>query len=63
MESGTQEDVRWIADKSVRLPWLIDEMETSRRISREDILDYSIEGNRPTVGVFVQYMESRPVFC
>jgi 4,5-dihydroxyphthalate decarboxylase len=43
----------------VSLPWLIDEIETSRRIFGEDIWDYSIEGSRPTLEAFVQYLDEQ----
>ena len=41
------------------LPWLIDEIETSRRIFGEEIWDYSIEGSRPTLEAFVQYLDEQ----
>jgi len=41
------------------LPWLIDEIETSRRIFGEDIWDYSIEGSRPTLEALVQYLDEQ----
>jgi 4,5-dihydroxyphthalate decarboxylase len=41
------------------LPWLIDEIEKSRRIFGPEIWDYSIEGSRPTLDAFVQYLEEQ----
>jgi 4,5-dihydroxyphthalate decarboxylase len=41
------------------IPWLIDEIETSRGIFGEDIWDYSIEGSRPTLEAFVQYLDEQ----
>lgn len=41
------------------IPWLIDEIETSRRVFGEDIWDYSIEGSRPTLEAFVQYLDEQ----
>ncbi len=41
------------------LPWLIDEIETSRRIFGAEIWDYSIEGSRPTLEALVQYLEEQ----
>jgi len=41
------------------LPWLIDEIESSRRIFGNDIWNYSIEGSRPTLGALVQYLDEQ----
>jgi 4,5-dihydroxyphthalate decarboxylase len=41
------------------LPWLIDEIEKSRGIFGPEIWDYSIEGSRPTLEAFVQYLEEQ----
>jgi 4,5-dihydroxyphthalate decarboxylase len=41
------------------LPWLVDEIESARRIFGSEIWDYSIEGSRPTLEAFVQYMEEQ----
>ncbi len=41
------------------LPWLIDEIESSRRIFGEGIWDYSIEGSRPTLDALVQYLDEQ----
>jgi len=41
------------------LPWLLDEIETSRRVFGEQIWDYSIEGSRPTLEALVQYLDEQ----
>lgn len=41
------------------LPWLIDEIENSRRIFGPEIWDYSIEGSRPTLEAFLQYLDEQ----
>ncbi len=41
------------------LPWLVDEIENARRIFGSEIWDYSIEGSRPTLEAFVQYLEEQ----
>ncbi len=41
------------------LPWLIDEIENSRRIFGQDIWDYSIEGSRPTLEAMVLYLDEQ----
>lgn len=41
------------------LPWLVDEIESSRRLFGPEIWDYSIEGSRPTLEAFVQYLEEQ----
>jgi 4,5-dihydroxyphthalate decarboxylase len=41
------------------LPWVIDEIETSRRIFGEDIWDYSIDGSRPTLEAFLHYLDEQ----
>ena len=41
------------------LPWLIDEIENSRRIFGHEIWDYSIEGSRPTLEAFFQYLDEQ----
>jgi len=43
----------------VSLPWIVDEIEASRRIFGEDIWDYSIEGSRPTLDALVQYLDEQ----
>lgn len=41
------------------LPWVVDEIETCRRIFGDQIWDYSIEGSRPTLEAFVQYLDEQ----
>lgn len=41
------------------LPWVVDEIETCRRIFGDEIWDYSIEGSRPTLEAFVQYLDEQ----
>ncbi|MFQ5684663.1 MAG: ABC transporter substrate-binding protein [Candidatus Binatia bacterium] len=41
------------------LPWLIDEIESTRRIFGEEIWDYSIDGSRPTLEGFLQYLDEQ----
>ena len=41
------------------LPWLIDEIENARLIFGPEIWDYSIEGSRPTLEAFVQYLDEQ----
>ena len=41
------------------LPWLIDEIERSRRILGEDAWNYSIEGSRPTLEALLQYLDEQ----
>ncbi len=43
----------------VSLPWLVDDIESTRRIFGPEIWDYSIEGSRPTLEAFVQYLEEQ----
>lgn len=43
----------------VSLPWLIDEIETSRRIFGKEIWAYSISGSRPTLEALVQYLDEQ----
>ena len=43
----------------VSLPWLVDEIESSRRIFGPEIWDYSIEGSRPTLEALVQYLDEQ----
>jgi 4,5-dihydroxyphthalate decarboxylase len=44
---------------STTLPWLIDEIENSRRIFGADYWDYSIEGSRPTLEAFARYLDEQ----
>ena len=41
------------------LPWLIDEIEGSRRIFGDEIWNYSVEGSRPTLEALVQYLDEQ----
>jgi 4,5-dihydroxyphthalate decarboxylase len=41
------------------LPWLVDEIESTRSIFGEEIWDYSIEGSQPTLEAFVQYLDEQ----
>jgi 4,5-dihydroxyphthalate decarboxylase len=53
---------RYLYDSNVlvtSLPWLLDEIETSRRVFGEQIWDYSIEGSRPTLEALVQYLDEQ----
>ncbi len=43
----------------ISLPWVVDEVESTRRIFGPEIWDYSIEGSRPTLEAFVQYLEEQ----
>ena len=44
---------------TVGLPWVIDEVETSRRIFGPQIWDYSIEGSRPTLDALLDYLNEQ----
>jgi 4,5-dihydroxyphthalate decarboxylase len=53
---------RYLYDSNVlvtSLPWLLDEIEISRRVFGEEIWDYSIEGSRPTLEALVQYLDEQ----
>lgn len=41
------------------LPWLINEIEASRRLFGPDIWNYSVEGSRPTLEALVQYLDEQ----
>jgi len=41
------------------LPWLIDEIESLRRIFGDDIWDYSVKGSRPTLEALVAYLDEQ----
>jgi 4,5-dihydroxyphthalate decarboxylase len=43
----------------ISLPWLVDEIESTRGIFGEEIWDYSIEGSRPTLGALVRYLDEQ----
>lgn len=44
---------------TVGLPWVIDEVETSRETFGPQIWDYSIEGSRPTLEALVAYLDEQ----
>jgi 4,5-dihydroxyphthalate decarboxylase len=44
---------------TVGLPWVIDEVETSRRIFGPQVWDYSIEGSRPTLDALMAYLDEQ----
>ncbi len=53
---------QWMYDTdalTVSLPWVIDEVETSRRIFGPQIWDYSIEGSRPTLEALVSFLDEQ----
>ena len=53
---------RYLYDSNVlvtSLPWLLDEIETSRTVFGEQIWDYSVEGSRPTLEALVQYLDEQ----
>ena len=41
------------------LPWLIDDIESARRVFGPELWDYSIEGSRPTLDAFVHYLDEQ----
>jgi len=52
----------WMYDTdalTVSLPWVIDEVEATRRIFGPQIWDYSIEGSRPTLEALVTYLDEQ----
>ena len=44
---------------TVSLPWVIDEVETTRKIFGRQIWDYSIEGSRPTLEALVRHLDEQ----
>jgi 4,5-dihydroxyphthalate decarboxylase len=44
---------------TVSLPWVIDEVEETRKIFGPQIWDYSIEGSRPTLEALVSYLDEQ----
>jgi 4,5-dihydroxyphthalate decarboxylase len=44
---------------TVSLPWVIDEVEATRKIFGPQIWDYSIEGSRPTLEALVSYLDEQ----
>ncbi len=52
----------WMYDTdalTVSLPWVIDELETTRKIFGPQIWDYSIEGSRPTLEALVRHLDEQ----
>jgi 4,5-dihydroxyphthalate decarboxylase len=52
----------WMYDTdalTVSLPWVIDEVETTRKIFGPQIWDYSIEGSRPTLDALVRHLDAQ----
>jgi 4,5-dihydroxyphthalate decarboxylase len=52
----------WLYDTDalpVALPWIIDEIETTRRLFGPKIWDYSVEGSRPTLEALVAYLHEQ----
>jgi 4,5-dihydroxyphthalate decarboxylase len=43
----------------VSLPWVIQELESTREVFGENLWDYSVEGSRPTLDGFVGYMHEQ----
>ncbi|MGH6675849.1 MAG: ABC transporter substrate-binding protein, partial [Xanthobacteraceae bacterium] len=44
---------------TVSLPWIIDEVEQTRKIFGPQIWDYSVEGSRPTLEALVTYLDEQ----
>jgi 4,5-dihydroxyphthalate decarboxylase len=44
---------------TVSLPWVIDEVESTRAIFGPQIWDYSVEGSRPTLDALVSYLDEQ----
>lgn len=44
---------------TIGLPWIIDEVETTRRIFGREIWDYSIEGSRATLEALTAYLDEQ----
>ncbi len=52
----------WMYDTdalTVGLPWIIDEVEATRKIFGAQIWDYSIEGSRPTLDALVRHLDEQ----
>jgi 4,5-dihydroxyphthalate decarboxylase len=52
----------WMYDTdalTVSLPWVIDEVESTREIFGPQIWDYSIEGSRPTLDALLTYLDEQ----
>ncbi len=53
---------RWMHDTdalTVSLPWVIDELEQTRKIFGPQIWDYSIEGSRPTLDALLRHLDEQ----
>ena len=53
---------RWLYDTDalpVGLPWVIDDIESTRSVFGPQIWDYSIEGSRPTLEALVAYLDEQ----
>jgi 4,5-dihydroxyphthalate decarboxylase len=44
---------------TVGLPWVIDELEATRKIFGPQVWDYSIEGSRPTLEALVRHLDEQ----
>jgi 4,5-dihydroxyphthalate decarboxylase len=52
----------WMYDTdalTVGLPWVIDELEATRKIFGPQVWDYSIEGSRPTLEALVRHLDEQ----
>ena len=52
----------WMNDTdalTVGLPWVIDELETTRKIFGPQVWDYSIEGSRPTLEALLRHLDEQ----
>ncbi|MGB6537443.1 MAG: ABC transporter substrate-binding protein [Xanthobacteraceae bacterium] len=52
----------WMHDTdalTVSLPWVIDELEETRKIFGPQVWDYSIEGSRPTLDALVRHLDEQ----
>jgi 4,5-dihydroxyphthalate decarboxylase len=52
----------WMYDTdalTVSLPWVIDELEATRRIFGPQVWDYSIEGSRPTLDALMTHLDEQ----
>jgi 4,5-dihydroxyphthalate decarboxylase len=52
----------WMNDTdalTISLPWVIDELEATRKIFGPQVWDYSIEGSRPTLDALVRHLDEQ----
>jgi len=52
----------WMNDTdalTISLPWVIDELEATRKIIGPQVWDYSIEGSRPTLDALVRHLDEQ----